>query len=162
MRVACPECAAEYDLPPALATRLGEGRTVRCARCGTTWVPGPLPVASAQPAAEAAEAAPAGAPPPPAPRREEPVRPAVGRGAEPPSPAFPASLLSPAPSPLPVFVPGAPPVVRESPAPLLVAAWGASVLVLAGAAAAAWYWRVDLVEAWPPAARAFIALGLAG
>jgi fatty acid desaturase len=41
-------------------------------------------------------------------------------------------------------------------------AWAASLLLLAAAAGAAWYWRVSLVEAWPPAARAFMALGLAG
>jgi hypothetical protein len=41
-------------------------------------------------------------------------------------------------------------------------AWAASLLLLLAALGAAWYWRIDIVEAWPPAARAYMALGLAG
>ena len=141
MRVACPECSAEYDLPPALAARLGGGKTVRCARCGTTW-----------------------APPPPAPGELAPGNPVPP---EPPAPAAPSSpesaLRFPDPPP-----PAAPPPAPEpagAPAAdtsrFVTLAWAASLLLLAAAAAAAWTWRVDLVEAWPPAARAFIALGLA-
>ncbi|MBB5694152.1 hypothetical protein [Muricoccus pecuniae] len=102
--------------------------------------------------ARPAEAAPAGPPPSPGLLREEAVFP-VGRGEEPPPPAYPSAL---------VLVPSAPAAAAKRPLALLAAAWAASVLLLAGAAAAAWSWRVDLVEAWPPAARAFIALGLAG
>lgn len=132
MRVACPDCSAAYELPPALAARLGEGRPLRCARCGHTWKPDPSAEAPAP-----GEAAPA----PPAPGAAAPEEP---RRPEAPPPAAPA-------------MPG--PV---TPAGLLAAAWAASLLLLAGMAAAAWTWRIDLVEAWPPAARAFMALGLAG
>jgi predicted Zn finger-like uncharacterized protein len=35
MRIACPNCAAEYEVP---APRLTPGKLVRCARCGGKWV----------------------------------------------------------------------------------------------------------------------------
>jgi predicted Zn finger-like uncharacterized protein len=34
MLIACPQCATTYEIK---STSLGEGRTVRCARCQTTW-----------------------------------------------------------------------------------------------------------------------------
>ena len=34
MRIACPKCAAEYEVP---ASRLAPRKTVRCARCGGEW-----------------------------------------------------------------------------------------------------------------------------
>jgi predicted Zn finger-like uncharacterized protein len=34
MRIACPSCAAEYEVP---ASRLTPGRKVRCTRCGEQW-----------------------------------------------------------------------------------------------------------------------------
>ncbi|SHJ02181.1 MJ0042 family finger-like domain-containing protein [Roseomonas rosea] len=161
MRVACPECAAEYDLPPALAARLAEGRSVRCARCGTSWAPGvPQGEAAGEAGGEAggeAQGKTGGAP---------------GEGAEEPAPqapplpppnAFEAGEPPPRPSAAPPATPdhGMPAPDAEAAGGLRVVglAWGASLLVLAVAAAAAWHWRVDLVEAWPPAARVFIALG---
>ena len=38
MRIACPSCAAEYDVP---ASHLKPGKLVRCARCGNDWLPVP-------------------------------------------------------------------------------------------------------------------------
>jgi predicted Zn finger-like uncharacterized protein len=35
MRIACPSCAAEYDVP---ASRLTPRKMVRCARCGGEWM----------------------------------------------------------------------------------------------------------------------------
>jgi predicted Zn finger-like uncharacterized protein len=34
MRIACPKCTAEYEVP---ASRLPPRKTVRCARCGGEW-----------------------------------------------------------------------------------------------------------------------------
>lgn len=34
MRIACPKCAAEYEVP---ASRLSPRKMVRCARCGDAW-----------------------------------------------------------------------------------------------------------------------------
>jgi predicted Zn finger-like uncharacterized protein len=49
MRIACPSCAAEYDVPPS---RLKPGKLVRCARCGNDWSPAPEDVAPPQDDAE--------------------------------------------------------------------------------------------------------------
>ena len=157
MRVACPECAAEYDLPPAVAARLDGGKTVRCARCGTTWSPPP-------PAAESTAAAGPPVPEPPMPGPEATGPETAEPDAIEPEAAFPESALRP---------PEPPPAEAAEPLPapaggtldrsrVTALAWAASLLLLAGAAGAAWLWRIELVEAWPPAARAFIALGLAG
>ena len=160
MRVACPECSAAYELPLAVAARLGEGRPLRCARCGHTWTPAP---ASPAPAASPArpEASPRPEPSPP----DGPAWPTLLAGIPAPAPA-PAQAPAPAGrrAALLARLPRLPvsgfPANRQ--AAILAAAWAASLLLLAGGALAAWHWRVDLVEAWPPAARAFMALGLAG
>ena len=34
MQVACPSCAATYQVPDAM---IGEGRQIRCVRCGDSW-----------------------------------------------------------------------------------------------------------------------------
>ncbi len=50
MQIACPSCAAEYDVPDA---RAKPGRKARCSRCGTEWTlsaaaePEPVPVSDA-------------------------------------------------------------------------------------------------------------------
>jgi predicted Zn finger-like uncharacterized protein len=36
MRIACPSCAATYEVP---ASRLRPGKLVRCARCANDWLP---------------------------------------------------------------------------------------------------------------------------
>jgi predicted Zn finger-like uncharacterized protein len=36
MRIACPSCAAEYEVPDS---RLKPGKLVRCARCSEKWLP---------------------------------------------------------------------------------------------------------------------------
>jgi predicted Zn finger-like uncharacterized protein len=59
MRIACPSCAATYEVP---ASRLIPGKMVRCARCATDWLP-PLENEQAVPEPEPAEA-PADAAPP--------------------------------------------------------------------------------------------------
>jgi predicted Zn finger-like uncharacterized protein len=38
MQIACPSCAAAYDVPDA---RLKPGRSVRCSACGAEWKPAP-------------------------------------------------------------------------------------------------------------------------
>jgi len=186
MRVACPECTAEYDLPDALAARLGEGRTVRCARCGTTWAPAaqrpaePPAAPVLQPEAVSAMAS-AGPMPPAAPM--EPPAPAISSAPSVPvAPAMPREPALPAPAGpdeqdalADLFTADEPPSHHvPSPAkrrethsaspstpPIATAlAWTASIVALLGLAVAAWHWRFDIVEAWPPAVRAFMALGL--
>jgi predicted Zn finger-like uncharacterized protein len=36
MRITCPSCAADYEVPPS---RLTPRKVVRCARCGGEWIP---------------------------------------------------------------------------------------------------------------------------
>ncbi|MBP0446348.1 zinc-ribbon domain-containing protein [Roseomonas sp. SSH11] len=167
MRVACPECAAEYQLPPALASRLGEGRTVRCARCGTAWAPGAVAALPAGPGAAVPPEGPGAAAPPAAPG---PARPHAGPAPAatpeepmlevPPRPA--RSFDAAEPPPRARWPELDPPPPASPPSRGAGLGWALSLLLLAGVAAAAWHWRVELVEVWPPAARVFLALGVAG
>ncbi len=63
MRIVCPACTAIYDVPEA---RLAPGRAVRCARCGTDWLPLAAEALPLQPAEEMSPSVPepARAPPP--------------------------------------------------------------------------------------------------
>jgi predicted Zn finger-like uncharacterized protein len=169
MRIACPNCAAEYEVPETL---LAAGpRLLRCARCSHQFeaaLPGaaaplpPEPAPASQPASQFA--------PEPPPARDSPGE----------APAF-------APLP-PVFAPPEPPVVdMERPRPTrgptrhspidappmpeeepaegpsrgaLLLGWVISVALLAAAAWAAVHYRAAIMEAWPPATRFFQALGL--
>nr|WP_294520624.1 zinc-ribbon domain-containing protein [uncultured Rhodopila sp.] len=76
MQIACPSCAATYEVP---ADRLKPGRPVRCSACGAEWKP--APEAEPEPLPEAAEPPPA-EPAPPA----TPVLTAIERLAAEPSP----------------------------------------------------------------------------
>jgi predicted Zn finger-like uncharacterized protein len=133
MRLECPACAAAYDVPDTL---LKPGQPVRCVRCHALWQ---------SPSADA----PSSAPPQPAP---------LPQPAPPPTPRA---------NPVLPLQPGRPPAVSAPPAghprasltaPLL--AWLGSLAILAGAGAALVYHRAAVIEAWPPAARLFLALGL--
>lgn len=53
MRITCPSCAAEYEVP---APRLSSGKKVRCARCGAEWRIVREPVAPLREPSEATEA----------------------------------------------------------------------------------------------------------
>ncbi len=162
MRLACPSCAAAYEIPDRMLTA---GRPLRCARCGHQW----------------AYQAPAGEPGL-APATEAPVigTPAIGASAigasdtGPPSPpiraqAAPADADRPAPEPPPegptAFAAMDRLGLTSKPAPetgraALRAAWAASILVLILAAAAGYTWRDGLMQAWPPSQRVYAALGL--
>ena len=142
MRITCPTCGAAYDVP---AERLAGGRTVRCARCGSGWVP---PVDDALP--EPPLLAPPQAPEPP------PV-PEVLPG-------------TPVPEPPETVVPN--PSDPESEPPLTAAAgrlrqglpiflaWAASLVLLGAFVWAMIAWRTGVMRAWPPSERLYAALGL--
>ena len=49
MRIVCPACTATYNVPEV---RLAPGRAVRCARCGTDWMPLGVEAPPLQPAGE--------------------------------------------------------------------------------------------------------------
>jgi predicted Zn finger-like uncharacterized protein len=138
MRIACPSCGAEYDVPDRLLS--GAARTLRCSRCATDFaLPTLAPVA--QPA-----------PPPPAPP-EMVAAPA-------PEPSPPVAAPEPE-APHAPAVPERTPVARDPRDRALVGAWVASVLVVLGGVAAMLAFRAQLMAAWPPVTRFFSALGLA-
>lgn len=154
MRIACPNCAAEYEVPESL---LAAGpRLLRCARCAhqfTIGAPAAPPLRDSEPSAEATAA--------PAPRTE--------RAWPPPRPSLP-----PAPPPYQALDPDRPPPTRgpDHHSPIepeealpdrlrLLLAWLLSIAVIGGACLAAYLWRAEIMQAWPPTRHLFATLGLA-
>lgn len=134
MRIACPACDATYEVPDAL---IGAGRRLRCAKCAHEWLVQPEAPAPA-----------AGLPPPATPLPADTVPPPMIE----PRRAVPAM----APSEAVAGWAGG-----RGAALALWAAWIASGLLLVGAGAGAWIYRGPIMEAWPPAARAYLLFGLA-
>ena len=136
MRIECPACAATYEVPE---DRLAPGRLVRCARCGSDWMPLP-----------------------PAPVPEPALAPEPAAEAEPEVPS-PRLAPSPAVVPLPARA------LERLKAPrlrlhlsALSIAWALSVIVLLAAMWGAYAGRDAIMRAWPPSVRAYAALGLTG
>ncbi len=136
MRIACPSCGAEYDVPDRLLS--GPARTLRCSRCATDFA---LPSLAATP-------------PPPAPPEPVAVPAPAPVAAPPPAAAEPEAPPAPA-------VPERTPVARDPQDRALLGAWAASVLVVLGGIAALLVFRAQLMAAWPPVTRFFSVLGLA-
>lgn len=150
MRIVCPSCDAAYEVPDAMLS--GAPRKVRCARCGAEWAPAAIteaPLAFEEP--EEPEP-----PPPPAPPIEPPV-------VEPPARQEPR--LHPLRARHEIAPPPMEPLAHEESRPArggarAVVAWVLSVLVLVGLGAAAVQWRTQVMAAWPPSQRVYVALGL--
>lgn len=134
MRIACPSCGAEYDVPDRLLA--GAARTLRCSRCKADFA---LPVL--------AEAAPAPTPSPAPPVPEPPVVVAAPPVAEARPPAPPSRERAP---------------VASAPADEVVLrrAWVGSLVVVAGGVLGLLVFRSQVMATWPPATRLFAALGL--
>jgi predicted Zn finger-like uncharacterized protein len=127
MRIVCPACETAYDVPD---TVLAPGRTLRCARCRSEWVPVAMPV----------EEADAG---------QAPVAQPVLEAAAPdrvPAPIVPvaSSYVSDG---------------AAGPRVAVIAGWLVSLLLLGGMGYAAVAWRQPIAHAWPPAGRAYAWLG---
>jgi predicted Zn finger-like uncharacterized protein len=152
MRIACPSCQATYEVPDAL---IGDGRMLRCAKCGHDW----LVTGRIAPADTAAPGiGPEARQPAPAVADAAPVRDPAPGDLPPPTPAQrrPPQVIDP---PLPP--------VRDTGAPrrrvvALWAAWIGSGLILGALGTAAWVYRGPIIEAWPPAARVYLLLSAAG
>jgi predicted Zn finger-like uncharacterized protein len=124
MRIVCPSCAAEYEVP---ASRMAPQRKVRCARCGGAWL------ASEDPA-------PAATDPDPLEFRAEPD---VEHAAEP-------GTIMPSVTAMDRLTATAP----RTQAPVrLVAAWVMTFVALVAALGAVIAWREPLVRAWPASSR---------
>lgn len=141
MRIVCPSCSAEYDVPDSLVTA---GRVVRCARCGGEWMPVQTGAADQEPVAP-----PMNDPPPIS--GESIVTAAASTDT---SPAAGAPRPSSAMDRLALHS------VRPSSRLPLRVAWLASLAVLAFLGWAAYAWRADIVAAWPPSARMYAAFGV--
>jgi len=177
MRVSCPACQTEYEVPDAALT--GRPRKLRCGQCEHQWEVAPLAPA---PAGAAATATASGEPvtgidqPPPAMTAEPP--PAPVRLPEPSSPAMIGSQhIFPVPDPLdtaatdrfdpkstakltygdpgyefPRNIPVTPPAYK------LANPWLVSILILLIAATMVWIERVHIMHVWPPSTRLFDAI----
>ena len=183
MRIACPSCHAEYEVPDAMLA--GGARQLRCARCGHGFL-GALPAAapavspmSAPPlagptvAAEPEPGKPAPAPPSDPPPTDPPARAPLAD-----APSAMDSVPVPAPpEPVPALVtaPDRPPPTRgpmqhspidapqDPPPPAtgrLAAAWLGSLALVGAGVAALVVFHAEIAAAWPPAARLYAALGL--
>jgi predicted Zn finger-like uncharacterized protein len=138
MRIACPSCAAVYEVPEA---KLIAGRIVRCTRCGAEWRPlravlEPLPVVvPAEPAV--------------APIRNEPDT-TIAQ-------ARPANAAAPRIAAMDRLIMQRLPPRRDL---LLWASWAASWVLIALLLAGAYGWREEMMRAWPASIRLYTALGL--
>jgi predicted Zn finger-like uncharacterized protein len=140
MRIVCPACSATYDVPDSLLTA---GRVVRCARCSGQWAPiAPVP---AEPEPEAAEV------------EAEPE--AEAESAETALAAEVPMVLAQPPAISAMDLLAMQPVQPGSPLRLRLA-WAASLLLLVVLGWSAYAWRAQIVHAWPPSARIYLALGL--
>ncbi len=141
MRIVCPACEAEYDVPEAIG---GAGRKVRCARCQTVWV-----ASAVMPAPVPSEPAPA----PPAERVPPPLF------ADPPrAPSewgrvdYPLAYDE---------TPAADGGGLRGAAPW-IGAWLLSLVVLGVACWAGYHWRADVIRLWPASERLYAVLGPRG
>lgn len=164
MRIVCPSCEAEYDVPDTL---LANGpRKVRCARCAREWepfappppLPPPPPINPLASLDDGFNPPPLpGAPPPRDPRPQDPMLDDLPAAPPPrggPKLADAAPPLK-APRERPVMrVPGGPPSVG------LVIGWLLSAAVVVALIGAAWLKRPEIVAAWPPAKRLYTLFGL--
>ena len=132
MQIACPACAATYQVPEAM---IGDGRQMRCVRCGENWFASPL------------QAGPAETPPPAT----------LAVTQSPPTAKPPEWVEAPhtTATPEPATV-----LARPSPTLLLPLAWVVSAVVWLGGVYALWAMREPLSELWPPIARLYALFGL--
>jgi predicted Zn finger-like uncharacterized protein len=151
MRITCPVCSANYEVPDQM---LGAGRKVRCGKCGHQWAPGPTPVRSAAPPPRPAPA-PSPESPPRANLRERLVE--VPRASPQPQPLVmePAGRIRSTVPDDPAYQ-----VTERRSRPGVLLGWVASVLVWGLVIWAAYAYRAEVMSAWPPSQRLYVALGL--
>ncbi|MES2713025.1 MAG: zinc-ribbon domain-containing protein [Pseudomonadota bacterium] len=144
MRIACPACSAEYDVPEAM---LGATpRPMRCARCQHVWTPAAIEH-------ELLEATPFETM-----QHEAGTRAATGRPKPPPLPIEiePPSRALVMTEPVGTRLLAPDPPNRRA----LGVAWVLTVAVILAGLVGAVAQRDAVMAAWPPAARAYAAIGL--
>jgi predicted Zn finger-like uncharacterized protein len=148
MRIVCPSCSAEYDVPDSLVTA---GRVVRCARCGGEWMPVEVGAAERH-SVPPSPVQPTMDDPPPVPG--EPVPTAA------PPPVDGSAGAETSPRPPSAMDRLALHSARPSSRLRLRLAWLASLAVLAFLGWAAYAWRAEISTAWPPSARMYAIFGV--
>jgi predicted Zn finger-like uncharacterized protein len=179
MKIVCPSCEANYQVPEAV---LDSRRQVRCARCGNSWVPGDQPRLQddGEPVAAVVEA-PASAAPAQEPVVEAEAAAAIPAVAEPVQApvAVIEAVAPPEAAPAPAVAPlrqraasaldsetaaaePAPPVVQtaDEPTGAPLSAWIASILVLVAIIVAGVVFRDVIMNIWPASQRVYAAIGL--
>jgi predicted Zn finger-like uncharacterized protein len=142
MRIVCPSCSAEYDVPESLVTA---GRVVRCARCGGEWMPVEAHAVEPEPVPPSMDDAP--------PVSSEPVLPAATE-----APA--TEHLAVADAPPSAMDRLASHSIQPSSRLRLRLAWLTSLAVLAFLGWSAYAWRAEIVAAWPPSDRMYAVFGV--
>ncbi len=145
MRIVCPGCAAEYEVP---SSSLHPRRKARCTRCGGEW----LPVQDAQivapdvtrPTAVLDRVSAVAAP------DDSTLTDATLAGSPATSSAATSSAATGTAGARDRLAASGGAAARRFGA--LQAAWAASLLLLAGSTAAAVTWRAQVTRAWPPSA----------
>jgi predicted Zn finger-like uncharacterized protein len=163
MRIACPNCAAEYEVPDEKLA--GGPRLLKCARCGHSFQAAlpPPPPPSQQQAREAPRAPrrEPTQPPPPAPESRTP-RPAPDQREPPPD--VETDRPRPTRGPTrhsPIDEPAGFAEKQAAPSGASIAlAWLLSLAALGLAAWAAVHYRAEVMETFPAATRLYRALGL--
>lgn len=124
MRIVCPNCAAEYEVP---ASRLAPQRKLRCSRCGGAWL------AADPPAPDAFD--------------QDPLE--FRAGPEDERETAPLTALPPV-----TAMDRLTAAARHAKAPAsLTAAWIMTFIILIAAVGAMIAWREPLVRAWPAGGR---------
>ena len=182
MRLACPNCSAEYEVPDA-ALAAGP-RLLRCARCSHQFEAA-LPGASAREMSPAPADAPLAVGPPPhfppaapswpAPTEAPPAPLAPGPESDAVAPDRPPPTRGPARSwpmdPEPAsrprrFRPRRPPPGEAEeegearPGAGLAIGWVLSIALVLAVGWATYHFHAEIIAAWPPAARLYQALGV--
>jgi predicted Zn finger-like uncharacterized protein len=154
MRISCQVCSTVYEVPDAA---LAAGRSVRCAKCGHQWVP--LAAAPRGPLRQLRAGAEAGA--------ATSARARLAAEAltdAPPLPAAPSARLAPM---APIrsaslsesdAAPETP--VRRRAGAAVWLGWAVSLAVWVLVVWAAYTYRAQVMEAWPPSQRLYAAVGL--
>jgi predicted Zn finger-like uncharacterized protein len=138
MILTCPECASRYQV--ADDSIPAQGRTVRCASCGSSWR---AEAARPEPAPLQLKPEPVAAVPAPEPEiAPEPVKPAGAAAAK----TFRAKTEA---------------VRRTRTAAVAGAVWGSLGAAMVALVVAAALFRVDVVRLWPRTAGAYAKVGLA-
>jgi predicted Zn finger-like uncharacterized protein len=144
MRLTCPKCHTEYEVPDAALA--GRVRTLRCGACGTQFK---------SPASPAAEEIPPELPPEPAEASAPVPETAAAEPIEPPA-KLAAVLYPPIPPKPAQAAPAKATPVRAAPDRAL----GISILALVLIIALVLAEHRAIGQAWPPSLRLFNALGL--